>query len=203
MPRPTVSHGDHAFPAGMASARPRRARSGWAGLGEIGQGGVGLGGVGQSRVDRAWSRCGERVPGGSAPDPAEAPIEVVVEKCDLNRESVAAGTHEVTVVGTGVVVVTGPGDGPQVLRLEGPTGQPGTWRSEPAGLLPGDLRDGCGTNRDSDRDRLISGPAQSSVASRQMTVPPRTRSTTGCPTSPRSARSSSSSPTRSSSAIPA
>ena len=43
--------------------------------------------------------------GDPPPDPAEAPIEVVVgsrtveEECLLNRESVAAGTHEVTVIG--------------------------------------------------------------------------------------------------------
>lgn len=43
--------------------------------------------------------------GDPPPDPAEAPLEVVVgsrtveEDCLLNRASVAAGTHEVTVIG--------------------------------------------------------------------------------------------------------
>ena len=46
--------------------------------------------------------------GDGPPDPAVAPIEVVakVDSCLLNRDSVAAGTHEITVImeqGTGRV----------------------------------------------------------------------------------------------------
>lgn len=39
--------------------------------------------------------------GDPAPDPSVAPLEIVVEGCVLNRESVAAGTHEVTVISQG------------------------------------------------------------------------------------------------------
>lgn len=116
---------DQGGPGCVRSARVRPVR---AVLGRVGLIALGLGAV---------SGC----LGDPPPDPAEAPIEVVVEKCDLNRESVAAGTHEVTVVGTGVVVVTGPGDSPQVLRLEGPTGQPGTWTVS----QPGSYRVTCET----------------------------------------------------------
>ncbi|GAA1758313.1 hypothetical protein [Nostocoides vanveenii] len=44
------------------------------------------------------SGCGD-----PPPDPSVAPIEVVLDGCQLNRPSVAAGTHDVSVVGTGSV----------------------------------------------------------------------------------------------------
>lgn len=56
--------------------------------------------------------------GDPAPDPATAPLEVVLDGCVLNRDEVAAGTHDVAVVGGGSLVVTDEG-GSQVLSLTG------------------------------------------------------------------------------------
>ncbi|HLS45155.1 MAG TPA: hypothetical protein VK045_06950 [Ornithinicoccus sp.] len=47
--------------------------------------------------------------GDPAPDPATAPLEVVLDGCILNRDEVAAGTHDVAVVGVGTLVVTDEG----------------------------------------------------------------------------------------------
>lgn len=59
--------------------------------------------------------------GDPAPNPAEAPLEVVVEGCVLNRANVAPGMHEVSVLNhaekqPGELVVSGE-DGTEVLRL--------------------------------------------------------------------------------------
>lgn len=43
---------------------------------------------------------------GDPPPPASsAPVEVVIEGCELNRSEIAAGTHEVSVVGAGLVEI--------------------------------------------------------------------------------------------------
>ena len=66
--------------------------------------------------------------GDPAPDPAEAPLEVVVEGCVLNRPDVAPGTHEVSVINYGEyrsaeLVISGE-DGSELLSLAvGTTGQ--------------------------------------------------------------------------------
>lgn len=57
--------------------------------------------------------------GDPEPDPAVAPIEVVVEGCTLNRDSVAAGTHQVSVVGSGSVSVAGPNASPMLVLMGG------------------------------------------------------------------------------------
>lgn len=57
--------------------------------------------------------------GDPEPDPSLAPLEVVVDTCTLNRTSVAPGTHEVALVGSGTVVVTDAA-GAQVASLTGP-----------------------------------------------------------------------------------
>lgn len=44
--------------------------------------------------------------GDPPPDPTEAPLEVVLASCLLNRDEVGAGTHNVAVVGAGSLVVT-------------------------------------------------------------------------------------------------
>lgn len=44
--------------------------------------------------------------GDPPPDPSEAPLEVVLERCELNRDEVGPGTHNVAVVGPGTLVVT-------------------------------------------------------------------------------------------------
>ncbi|MGB7981729.1 MAG: hypothetical protein WCF36_13180 [Candidatus Nanopelagicales bacterium] len=59
--------------------------------------------------------------GDPAPDPAKAPLEVVVEGCELNRPDVAPGTHEVSVINQdnyqpAQLVVTDE-DGREVLSL--------------------------------------------------------------------------------------
>lgn len=59
--------------------------------------------------------------GDPPPDPATAPLEVVVEGCVLNRPEVAPGAHAVAVVNhdklqPGQLVVSGE-DGEQVLRV--------------------------------------------------------------------------------------
>ncbi len=43
--------------------------------------------------------------GDPPPPPSSAPLEVVIEGCELNRSDVAAGTHDVSVVGAGVVEI--------------------------------------------------------------------------------------------------
>ncbi|OLT41924.1 hypothetical protein BJF86_02685 [Serinicoccus sp. CNJ-927] len=54
--------------------------------------------------------------GDPPPDPASAPLEVVLDGCGLNRDEVAPGEHEVSVVGEGRLVVTDAA-GQEVLRL--------------------------------------------------------------------------------------
>ena len=44
--------------------------------------------------------------GDPPPDPATAPLEVVMDSCQLNRAQVAPGTHEVTIIGAGQLLVT-------------------------------------------------------------------------------------------------
>lgn len=56
--------------------------------------------------------------GDPPPDPRSAPLEVVLEGCLLNRESVQAGRHQVAVVGEGTLVVVDP-DGADVVELRG------------------------------------------------------------------------------------
>lgn len=41
--------------------------------------------------------------GDPRPDPDVAPLEVVIEGCVLNRDTVAPGTHDVSVIGAGEV----------------------------------------------------------------------------------------------------
>lgn len=59
--------------------------------------------------------------GDPPPDPATAPLEVVLDGCQLNRDEVAPGTHEVALVGEGRLVVEDE-SGSEVLRLEGGAG---------------------------------------------------------------------------------
>jgi len=77
----------------MSSQRGPRPRRGsgpvWVTLGGITLGGVLLSG------------CF----GDPPPDPATAPLEVVLDGCLLNRDEVAAGPHDVSVVGDGELVV--------------------------------------------------------------------------------------------------
>ncbi len=59
--------------------------------------------------------------GDPPPDPATAPLEVVLEGCALNRPEVTPGTHDVTVINhdkyqPGQLVVSGR-DGREVLTL--------------------------------------------------------------------------------------
>jgi hypothetical protein len=56
--------------------------------------------------------------GDPAPEPRDAPLEVVLDGCRVNRESVAAGGHDVTVVGRGRATVTDP-QGSVVLTAPG------------------------------------------------------------------------------------
>jgi hypothetical protein len=56
--------------------------------------------------------------GDPPPDPETAPLEVVLDGCVLNRDEVAAGPHEVALVGDGRLVVTDE-DGDEVLSLPG------------------------------------------------------------------------------------
>jgi hypothetical protein len=56
--------------------------------------------------------------GDPEPDPSTAPLEVVLDGCQLNRESVAAGGHTLAVVGRGRATVTDPG-GAVVLTAHG------------------------------------------------------------------------------------
>lgn len=44
--------------------------------------------------------------GDPPPNPATAPLEVVMDSCQLNRERVAPGTHEVSIIGAGQLLVT-------------------------------------------------------------------------------------------------
>lgn len=44
--------------------------------------------------------------GDPPPEPATAPLEVVMDTCGLNRDQVAPGTHDVSIVGAGQLVVT-------------------------------------------------------------------------------------------------
>jgi hypothetical protein len=46
--------------------------------------------------------------GDPEPDPSTAPLEVVLDDCQLNRESVVAGGHTLAVVGRGRATVTDP-----------------------------------------------------------------------------------------------
>ena len=57
------------------------------------------------------------------PDPATAPLELVLEQCTLNRPSVAAGPHTMAVVGKGRATVTDP-QGAVVLTAPGGEEQP-------------------------------------------------------------------------------
>jgi hypothetical protein len=61
--------------------------------------------------------------GDPPPAPNVAPIEIVLDGCVLNRESVAAGTHEIAVVGSGEATVTGPG-GAATFTLTGGMPEP-------------------------------------------------------------------------------
>lgn len=46
--------------------------------------------------------------GDPPPDPRDAPIEVVLDSCTLNRGSVQVGTHEVSVIGEGLATFKDP-----------------------------------------------------------------------------------------------
>lgn len=54
--------------------------------------------------------------GDPSPNPETAPLEVVLDGCVLNRTEVAAGSHEVALIGTGRLIVTDQA-GKQVLSL--------------------------------------------------------------------------------------
>ncbi len=54
--------------------------------------------------------------GDPPPDPETAPLEVVLDGCVLNRHEVAAGAHDVSLIGTGRLFVTDE-SGEQVLAL--------------------------------------------------------------------------------------
>lgn len=56
--------------------------------------------------------------GDPPPDPASAPLEVVLDGCGLNRDEVAVGSHDVALVGEGELVVTD-ARGQEVLSLPG------------------------------------------------------------------------------------
>ncbi|MCK0113199.1 hypothetical protein MWU75_13710 [Ornithinimicrobium sp. F0845] len=56
--------------------------------------------------------------GDPPPDPATAPLEVVLEGCLLNRAEVGAGPHDVALVGDGRLVVEDE-RGAEVLALPG------------------------------------------------------------------------------------
>lgn len=58
--------------------------------------------------------------GDPPPDPETAPLEVVLDGCLLNRPEVAAGTHDLALVGDGQLVVTDEA-GKEVLSLPGGT----------------------------------------------------------------------------------
>lgn len=46
--------------------------------------------------------------GDPAPHPTEAPLEIVLDSCSLNRGSVQVGTHDFAAVGEGVALVKDP-----------------------------------------------------------------------------------------------
>lgn len=54
--------------------------------------------------------------GDPPPDPETAPLEVVLDTCTLNRPEVAAGIHDVAVVGPGQLIITDEA-GEEVLSL--------------------------------------------------------------------------------------
>ena len=56
--------------------------------------------------------------GDPPPDPATAPLEVVLEGCRLNRDEVGAGRHEVSVIGEGRLSVQDAA-GSEVLSVDG------------------------------------------------------------------------------------
>lgn len=55
--------------------------------------------------------------GDPPPDPATAPLEVVLDGCALNRPDVAPGTHQIALVGSGELVVDDE-SGQEVHRTE-------------------------------------------------------------------------------------
>lgn len=56
--------------------------------------------------------------GDPPPDPETAPLEVVIDGCELNRDEVAEGSHDVALVGDGALTVTDARD-QEVLSLPG------------------------------------------------------------------------------------
>lgn len=48
--------------------------------------------------------------GDPPPDPATAPIEIVVDDCAINRSEVGSGRHSVTVIGEGQVEIADASD---------------------------------------------------------------------------------------------
>ena len=71
--------------------------------------------------------------GDPPPDPATAPIEVILPGCTVNRPSIAPGDHDLSVVGTGAVRVLGP-DHSELLAVDGPTSTPATLTMQDTGL---------------------------------------------------------------------
>lgn len=59
--------------------------------------------------------------GDPPPKPSVAPVEVVLKGCQLNRPSVAAGVHDVSVIGTGSARIL---DGAGATVLERAGGEP-------------------------------------------------------------------------------
>lgn len=90
------------------------------------------------------SGCGD-----PAPDPAEAPIEVVLDGCELNRSTVAPGSHEVSVIGTGRL---------EILDASGKTVLGLTSGSDTVTLGDGEYTFVCETSGRTEQARLDSEP---------------------------------------------
>lgn len=60
--------------------------------------------------------------GDPPPDPATAPLEVVLDGCVLNRDAVGPGRHELSLIGSGSLVVSDE-SGAEMLSAEGAGGR--------------------------------------------------------------------------------
>lgn len=70
--------------------------------------------------------------GDPPPDPSVAPVEVVLDGCVLNRDSITVGSHDLTVIGAGSVTVVAP-DGEPLITHPGGTAVPRTFHA----IVPG------------------------------------------------------------------
>jgi hypothetical protein len=96
-------------------------------------------------VSLLLSGCGD-----PAPDPAQAPIEVVLDGCELNRSAVAPGTHEVSIVGSGRLEILD-ASGSVVATLSSPAPESVTLGEESYTFV-------CETSGQTERARLDSDP---------------------------------------------